>query len=160
TWRPMMGISRWLRRRKAHTSAPRSRSRGRAARRRADAALVLAAVFVAAGCRSNEVLPGEAEPVPVAAPEPSRLLDLVRYGNRVRAGFGTDLSGEYQRLAVDDAGLSDEDAIRLALLLSAPNTPYHDVDQARRVLRDVVERVPAQNDESTALATLLLHLLS
>jgi len=121
---------------------------------------VLAAVFVAAGCRSNEVVPAEAEPAPITAEEPSRLLDLVRYGNRVRAGFGTDLSGEYERLAFGDAHVSDEDAIRLALLLSAPNTPYHDVDQARRVLRDVVERVPAQNDESVALATLLLHLLS
>ncbi|HEX6993941.1 MAG TPA: hypothetical protein VF339_07315 [Gammaproteobacteria bacterium] len=121
---------------------------------------MLAAVFVAAGCGSNEVTPAEVERVPVAPAEPSRLLDLVRYGNRVRAGFGTDLSGEYQRLAVGDAGLSDEDAIRLALLLSAPNSPYHDVDQARRVLRDVVERAPARDDENAALATLLLHLLS
>lgn len=107
------------------------------------------------------MVPTEVERTPIVASEPSRLLDLVRYGNRVRAGIGTDLSGEYQRLALDsDAGWSDEDAIRLALLLSAPNTPYHDVDQAMRLLRDVVERVPAQNDENTALATLLLHLLS
>ena len=104
--------------------------------------------------------PPEIEPVQSVAPDASNLLDLVRFGNRVRAALGADLSEEYQRLAYDDERWSDESAIRLALLLSAPNTPYHDVDQAARVLREVVERAPPRDNANTALATLLLHLLS
>lgn len=118
------------------------------------------AAFVAAGCQSNEVTPTEVEPVQSPAPSAGNLLDLVRYGNRVRAAFGADLSEEYRRLAFSGPRESDEAAIRLALLLSAPNTPFHDVDQAARVLREVVERAPLRDDEHTALATLLLHLLS
>lgn len=121
---------------------------------------MLAAVFVAAGCQSNEVTPAQAEPVPVAGRDTSELLDLVRYGNRVRAAFGADLSEEYRRLAFGAPNWSDDAAIRLALLLSAPNTEYHDVDQATRLLRDVVERVPAADSGKAALATLLLHLLN
>src|SRR5690606_12670996 len=160
TWRPMMGISRWWRLPKAHTSAPRSRSRARSARRPANAVLLLALGLLTSGCQSNQPAAEGTERTAIAAPNASRLLELVRYGNRVRAGIDTDLSGEYRRLSFGDARWSDDAAIRLALLLSAPNTPYHDVDQAARILRDVVDRVPLRDNENTALATLLLHLLS
>jgi len=122
--------------------------------------LLLALGLLAAGCRSNQPALEETARAAIATPDGTAVLELVRYGNRVRAGIGTDLSGEYQRLAFGEARWSDEAAIRLALLLSAPNTPYHDVDQATRILRDVVDRVPLRDNENTALATLLLNLLS
>jgi len=121
---------------------------------------MIAAAFVAAGCHSNEVTPTQVEPAPIAGRDASGLLELIRYGNRVRAAIGADLSEEYQRLAFGEPAWSDDAAIRLALLLSAPNTEYHDVDQATRLLRDVVERVPAADSGKAALATLLLHLLN
>jgi hypothetical protein len=121
---------------------------------------VLTAGLLAAGCQTNEPAPRVIEQTPVAAPDGGNLLNIIRYGNRVRAALDSDLSREYERLALGDASWSDESAIRLALLLSAPNTPFHDVDQATRLLRDVVERVPPEDNATTALATLLLHLLS
>ena len=122
--------------------------------------LLLAVGLTTFACQSNQPAPSETERAAIAAPSDTALLDLVRYGNRVRAAGETDLTGEYRRLAFGDARWSDDAAIRLALLLSAPNTPYQDVDQATRILRDVVERVPLRDNENTALATLLLHLLS
>ncbi len=58
---------------------------------------------------------------------------------------------------MDDSPRS-ADAIRLALLLSVPDTPHYDIGQAMRLLRNVVDGEPSANDD-TALAALLWHLL-
>jgi septal ring factor EnvC (AmiA/AmiB activator) len=63
-------------------------------------------------------------------------------------------------LAFGDAFWSNDAAIRLSLLLSAPNTPYHDNDQAARLLRDVIDREGALGSARADLAALLHHLLS
>jgi hypothetical protein len=116
--------------------------------------------LLTSGCQSNQSAFEATERAAIAAPDATTLLELVRYGNRVHAGIDTDLSSEYQRLALGDTPGSDDAAIRLALLLSAPSTPYLDIDQATRILRDVVNRVPPRDNENTAFATLLLHLLN
>ena len=91
-----------------------------------------------------------------AAGTSSGLLELIEYGNRVRDGGYADLAAEHQRLTTADSPRSDA-AIRLALLVSAPDTPLYDADEAVRLLRGVVSSAPPNDD--TALAELLLHML-
>lgn len=122
--------------------------------------LVVAVTAIGAGCRSGEVA---LESAPSEVSE-SRYVDvlpeLVRYGNRVRALDSRELAEQYRSLAFGDAFWSDDAAIRLSLLLSAPNSPYHDIDQATRFLRDVIERDPAGRSDRAHFAMLLHHLLN
>src|SRR5690606_30596526 len=109
---------------------------------------------------SNEVA---LEPSPASAAEPARtdtLLELVRFGNRVRELGLPELAQQYETLAFGEAYWSDEAAIRLSLLLSTPNTPFHDVDQATRTLRDVIDGGRLADREQKDFATLVHHLLS
>lgn len=144
------------------TSGRRFRSRVRGAGGASALLSALAAVSLLVGCETGEVAVRPAEPVP---PESARnapdLAELLRYGNTVRELDSRQLEEEYRDLVLSNtAVLPSEDIIKLSLLLSAPNAPFHDIDQATRFLRDVIQRDPFHEPEYVDLAKLLYNLLS
>src|SRR5690606_38447330 len=128
TWRLTMAISRSSPRRWEHISVWRFRSPARNGRR-ASVLAVAALAAAAFGCRGSDAV---VEPPPAAAEaeRPDELAELVRFGNHVREVDARQLAEHYRSLAFGDAFWSNDAAIRLSLLLSAPNRPYHDLDQA------------------------------
>lgn len=88
------------------------------------------------------------------------LAELARYGNMVRELGGKQLEQQYREVALaNDSMLSSEAAIKLSLLLSAPNYAFQDVDQATRFLRDVVHREASAEPQIAEFARLLYNLL-
>lgn len=93
-----------------------------------------------------------------AAPRPDPLLEIVRYGNEVR-GLGEEaLMQQYRNLAFAGPYLTSDAQIRLALLLSAANAPFPDVERAVNILDGVVGTSGLA--EHAELASLLSALLS
>ena len=127
--------------------------------RRASVLAVAALAAAAFGCRGSDAV---VEPPPAAAEaeRPDELAELVRFGNHVREVDARQLAEHYRSLAFGDAFWSNDAAIRLSLLLSAPNSPYHDLDQATRFLRDVIERDADSPSTHKEFAVLLHHLLN
>lgn len=117
--------------------------------------------MLAAGCRATDVAVEPPPPPPETASTARELAELLRYGNTVRELDSRQLEEEYQDLALrNTAVLSSEAVIKLSLLLSAPNAPFHDIDQATRFLRDMIERDRFREPEHTDLARLLYNLMS
>ncbi len=121
--------------------------------------MIAASAALSFGCRGGDAL---VEPVPAAVEteRPDELEELVRFGIRVREVDARELAEHYRSLAFGDAFWSNDAAIRLSLLLSAPNSPYHDIDQATRFLRDVIERDSGAASKHKDFAVLLHHLLN
>ncbi len=116
----------------------------------------------AAACQTTRIPAGPEAAADAAAPAASGdvLAELSRYGNRVRELGGKQLEEQYHELALsNDSVLSSEAAIKLSLLLSAPNSAFQDVDQATRFLRDVVYREAGQEPQIAEFARLLYNLL-
>src|SRR5690606_21963835 len=157
---PTMAISRSSPRRRERIFGPRSRSPGPSAPRRASALSIAAAAALAFGCRGGDAVVEPAAPLAVEVEQPDELVELVRFGIRVREVDAKELAEHYRSLAFGDAFWSDDAAIRLSLLLSAPNSPYHDVDQATRFLRDVIEQDSESASKHKDFAVLLHHLLN
>jgi hypothetical protein len=85
--------------------------------------------------------------------------DLVSYGSAVRALSEPDLEAEYRTLlSRQSANPTDETSLRLALLMSNPGAPFHDLDRALQILNDIVLRQD-QDGSNGELARLMHHLL-
>lgn len=129
-------------------------------RREAGRLFVAAAVALVAGCEANPSAP-EPQPPPAPIVQRGELAELARFGNAVRRLDGRRLEQEYRELvSQNDASPSSDAAIKLALLLSAPNVPFNDIDQATRFLRDVMYRETGDPQSHTEFAQLLYNLLS
>jgi hypothetical protein len=119
--------------------------------------------MLTAGCEMMQMagLP-PAGPAAVAGSENNAAVtDLVVYGNTVRRLDGRQLEQQYERLVLEnDVEPTSEASIRLALLLSAPNAPFADMDQATRFLRDVMYRESSAEPANAALAQLLYNIFS
>src|SRR5690606_31727881 len=102
TWRPTMAISRSSPRRTERTFAPQSRSRGPSAPRRASALWIAAAAALAFGCRGGDAVV-EPDPAAVELERPDELVELVRFGVRVREVDARELAEHYRSLAFGDA---------------------------------------------------------
>ena len=156
-----MGILKSSARRKGRIFAPLSRWRAPNARRRASGlgAAVTALAVLLAACETNR-FPSE-PPDPAPAEPSAELADLARFGNTVRRLDGRQLEREYRSLVLQNGSAPSSDtAIRLALLLSAPNAPFTNIDQATRFLRDVMYRETGDPPAHTEFAQLLYNLLS
>ncbi|MBN1238619.1 MAG: hypothetical protein JXB36_08950 [Gammaproteobacteria bacterium] len=113
-----------------------------------------------AACETNRVEP-EPPPPPAPVAQAGELADLAKFGNTVRRLDERQLEREYRQLALqNDSAPSSDAAIRLALLLSAPNAPFNDIDQATRFLRDVMYRETGDPQSHSEFAQLLYNLLS
>lgn len=124
------------------------------------AAAVVAAL--AAGCEASRIadLPPPEPPAEQAA-DSAGLADLARFGNTVRRLDGRQLEQQYRQLLLqNDSAPSSDAAIRLALVLSAPNAPFADIDQATRFLREVMYREGAAQPAHADFAQLLYNLFS
>ncbi len=122
---------------------------------------MLVLTCAASACQTAQ-LPAAATAAAAAAPVPSDdvLAELSRYGNKVRELGGKQLEQQYRQLALaNDSMLSSESAIKLSLLLSAPNSAFQDIDQATRFLRNVVYREAGQEPKIAEFARLLYNLL-
>jgi hypothetical protein len=124
--------------------------------------ILAATALLVAGCETGRLarLPPEPVPLPPAA-QAGDLADLARFGNTVRRLDARQLEQEYRQLVLqNDSAPTSDAAIRLALLLSAPNAPFNDIDQATRFLRDVMYRESLTQPAHTQFAQLLYNLFS
>jgi hypothetical protein len=113
------------------------------------------------GCQTSQVSVPPPDTVSIPQTTSSALAELTRFGNAVRELDSRQLEQQYRELALrNDAFLSSDAVIKLSLLLSAPNAPFHDIDQATRFLRDVMHRGLTAPPEHTDFAELLYNLLS
>jgi chromosome segregation ATPase len=115
-----------------------------------------------AGCETGRLagLPPEPPPAPPAA-QAGDLAGLARFGNTVRRLDARQLEQQYRQLELENDSVPTADAaIRLALLLSAPNAPFNDIDQATRFLRDVMYRENTSQPALRDFAQLLYNLFS
>jgi len=87
--------------------------------------------------------------------------ELARYGSSVRALSAEELEHEYRLLAAQNEHEPNPDVqIKLSLLLSDPSAPFHDLDQAVRLLGDVMLHLRIDESDDSAFARLLYYLLS
>jgi hypothetical protein len=112
--------------------------------------------WLSAGCQTTAVNDASA-----SASADDTVLALLRYGSELRTLEPPELEEEYRELvAQKDATAPAAVDVRLALLLSNPNTPAQNVDQAVRLLGDVIESPQAGRSASVELARLLYDLLN
>src|SRR5690606_17249981 len=113
----------------------------------------LTAAVAIGGCQTSQVTVPPPDIVSVPESTSTALAELTRYGNAVRELDSRQLEQQYRELALrSDAVLTSDAVIKLSLLLSAPNSPFHDIDQATRFLRDVMHRAPTAQPEHTDFA--------
>lgn len=120
------------------------------------ATALLAGCQSVVGRRTEQLFPGFAGP---------QLEALIDYGNRLRDLSSTDLKSEYTGLngALGEES-EPEEIIRLALVLSMPQTPFHDDSRALELLEGVGgSAAEADGDAPAALrqfARFCAHLIS
>ncbi|HEX5420678.1 MAG TPA: hypothetical protein VFY39_11825 [Gammaproteobacteria bacterium] len=123
--------------------------------------LPLLLALAASGCQTTEPAAiGAPQIDPVQGAPSSELAELSKYGNMVRELGGKQLEQQYHEIALGgNSTLSSEAAIKLSLLLSAPNAAFQDIDQAARFLRDVAYRESGEEPQIAEFARLLYNLL-
>jgi hypothetical protein len=117
--------------------------------------------IAASACQTTELAAvGDPQIAPANAASAGELAELAKYGNMVRELGGKQLEQQYHEIALGgNATLSSEAAIKLSLLLSAPNAAFQDIDQAARFLRDVAYRESGDEPQIAEFARLLYNLL-
>src|SRR5690606_28293647 len=156
-----MGILKSLTPRKERVSVRPSRWRVPNAWRLSKVVFALSATVAIGGCQTSQVTVPPPDIVSTPESTSSALAELTRYGNAVRELDSRQLEQQYRELVLrNDAVLTSDAVIKLSLLLSAPNSPFHDIDQATRFLRDVMQRERTAQPEHTDFAELLYNLLS